>query len=121
MVLERFKSILVVLLSLAACAVKEPGLRLTEESAMLDYKAGSWVTIVSSGGDWVLAPGGTYEWVTPSKQQGKVGEIISFKVKENLTGSTRSAEYRLQSGSQTREIRIQPPLRILRLTILLLP
>ena len=103
--LRRCSLFLAALLSVA-CAADEPELQLTEERVTLDYKAGSWLTIVASGGDWTLAPADTYDWVTPSKLQGKQGEIISFKVQENLAGNIRSADFRLQSGSQAREIRI---------------
>ena len=94
------------ILLFSACVEKVPELQLTEESAVLDYKAGSWVTIVASGGDWTLAPADTYDWVTPSKLQGKQGEIISFKVQENLTGDSRHAEFRVLSGTQFRDIHL---------------
>ena len=90
----------------AACAKDEVELILSEQTAVLDYKAGSWLTMVTSGGDWTLSPDAPYDWITPSKQRGKVGNIISFAVQENLTGSSRSALYRVQSGSQSREISI---------------
>lgn len=100
------KIFFLVFFSLAACAVKEPVLLLSEENAVLDYQAGSWLTIVTSGGDWTLSPADTYDWITSSKLQGRVGEIISFKVQKNLTESSRSAVFCLQSGSQSRNIHL---------------
>ena len=94
------------ILLFSACVEKVPELQLTEESAVLDYKAGSWLTIVASGGDWTLSSADTYDWVTPSKLQGKVGEIISFRVQENLTGDNRHAEYRVLSGTRFRDIQL---------------
>ena len=90
----------------AACTVSEPELRLSEDSAVLDYKAGSWLTIVVSGGDWTLSSADSYDWITPSKSQGKMGEIISFELQANMTGSDRSAKFSVLSGAQTREISI---------------
>ena len=95
---------LLAILLFASCVAKEPELQLTEENAVLDYRAQSWLTIVASGGDWTLDPADTYDWVTPSKTQGKMGEIISFRVQANLTENTRRAAYHVQSGSQSREI-----------------
>lgn len=66
MALKQYKTTLLVLLSLAACAVKEPELQLLQESDTLDYQAGSWVTMVTSGGDWTLSPADTYDWISPS-------------------------------------------------------
>ena len=106
MALKQYKTILLVLLSLAACAVKEPALQLLQESDTLDYQAGSWVTMVTSGGDWTLSPADTYDWISPAKLQGGVGEIISFRLQANLTGNSRRAQYSVASGSQTREINI---------------
>ena len=99
-------SLFLAALLFVACAADEPELQLTEESAVLDYKAGSWLTIVASGGDWTLSSADTYDWVTPSKLQGKVGEIISFRVQENLTGVSRHAEYRVLSGTRSRDIQL---------------
>ena len=62
--------------------------------------------MVTSGGDWTLSPDASYDWITPSRMRGNVGNIISFTVQANLTGSRRSALYRVQSGSQSREISI---------------
>ena len=62
--------------------------------------------MVTSGGDWTLSPDASYDWIKPSQLQGKVGNIISFTVQANLTGSSRSALFRVQSGSQNREISI---------------
>ena len=94
------------ILLFSACVEKVPELQLTEESATLDYRAGSWLTIVASGGEWSLAPAEAYDWVTPSKLQGNVGEIISFKVQENLTEDSRHAEFRVLSGTQFRDIHL---------------
>lgn len=89
-----------------ACAGPEAELTLTEQTAVLDYQAGSWMTLVTSGGDWTLSADAPYDWITPSKTQGTVGNVISFVVQANLTGSIRSALFRLHSGTQTREIGI---------------
>lgn len=89
-----------------ACAGPEAELTLTEQTAVLDYQAGSWMTLVTSGGDWTLSADAPYDWITPSKTQGTVGNVISFAVQANLTGNSRSALFRLHSGTQTREIGI---------------
>lgn len=98
--------LLLSIVSLVACTEKEPELRLLEEGATLGYQATSWVTMVVSGGDWTLSPADSYDWITPSRMQGSVGNIISFKLQENLTGSSRSADYRVLSGSQARDIHL---------------
>ena len=89
-----------------ACATPEAELVLSEQNAVLDYRAGSWATMVTAGGDWTLSPDAPYDWITPSKLQGKMGDLISFTLQTNLSGSDRSALYRIQSGSQSREISI---------------
>ena len=102
--MRRFLILLTVLT--AACARPEAELTLSEQTAVLDYQAGSWLTIVTSGSDWTLAPDAPYDWITPSRTQGKIGNILTFAVQANLTGSSRSALYRIHSGSQSKEIRI---------------
>ena len=89
-----------------ACAQKEAELVLSEQNAVLDYQAGSWATMVTSGDDWTLSPDASYEWITPSKLQGKMGDLISFTLQANQTGSSRSALYRIRSGSKSLEISI---------------
>lgn len=89
-----------------ACATPEAELVLSEQNAVLDYRAGSWATMVTAGGDWTLSPDAPYDWISPSKLQGKMGDLISFTLQTNLSGSDRSALYRIQSGSQSREISI---------------
>ena len=103
-VMRRFLILLAVLV--VSCARPEVELMLTEQTAVLDYQAGSWLTIITSGGDWSLAPDAFYDWITPSRTFGKVGNTLSFAVQANLTGSSRSALYRIRSGSQSKEIRI---------------
>lgn len=98
--------LLLSIMSLAACTEKEPELRLSEEGATLDYQAASWVTMVVSGGDWTLSPADSYDWITPARIQGKAGDIISFKLQENLTESSRSADFRVASGSQAKDIHL---------------
>ena len=90
-----------------ACGKAEAELLLSEQGAVLEYQAGTWLTMVTSGGDWTLSPDAAYDWITPSRLQGAVGNLISFSVKANLTGSSRSASYHIRSGSQSREISIQ--------------
>lgn len=103
---RRLFALLALTVMTVACAQKEAELLLSEQSGVLDYRAGSWLTMVTSGGDWTLSPDASYDWIKPSQLQGKVGNIISFTVQANLTGSSRSALYRVQSGSQNREISI---------------
>lgn len=103
-VMRRFLIMLAVLV--VSCARPEVELTLTEQTAVLDYQAGSWLTIITSGGDWTLAPDAPYDWITPSRTQGKVGNILSFAVQSNMTGSSRSALYRIRSGSHSKEISI---------------
>lgn len=99
----------VVLLSalLVSCSAPAAELKLTEQNAVLTYRAGSWMTMVTSGGDWTLTADEPYDWITPSRLQGKVGAIISFSVQTNLTENSRTALYRILSGSQSLEIRIR--------------
>lgn len=103
---RRLFALLALTVMTVACAQKEAELLLSEQSGVLDYRAGSWLTMVTSGGDWTLSPDASYDWITPSRLQGGVGNIITFAVQANLTGSSRSALYRIQSGSQNREISI---------------
>lgn len=103
---RRLFALLALTVMTVACAQKEADLLLSEQSGVLDYRAGSWLTMVTSGGDWTLSPDASYDWITPSRLQGGVGNIITFTVQANLTGSSRSALYRIQSGSQNREISI---------------
>ena len=102
--MRRFLILLAVLV--VSCARPEVDLMLTEQTAALDYQAGSWLTIITSGGDWTLTPDASYDWITPSRTQGKVGNTLSFAVQANLTESSRSALYRIRSGSQSKEISI---------------
>ena len=90
----------------AACSTREAELVLSEQNAVLDYRAGSWATMVTSGGDWTLSSDAPYDWITPSKLQGKLGDLISFTIQANQTGSSRSALYRIQSGSKSLDISI---------------
>lgn len=103
---RRLFALLALTVMTVACAQKEAELLLSEQSGVLDYRAGSWLTMVTSGGDWTLSPDASYDWIKPSQLQGKVGNIISFTVQANLTGSSRSALFRVHSGSQKREISI---------------
>ena len=104
--MKLFRIVLLAVL-FVACSRKEPELRLLEQSVVMDYPAGTWLTMVTSGGDWTLSPSAPYDWITPSNLQGKVGEIITFAVQANLTGSPRSAQFRVQSGSQVQGISIR--------------
>ena len=104
--IRKLLAIFVLLTLSGACAKIEAELILSEQSVTLDYQAGSWLTMVTSGGDWTLSPDEPYDWIAPSRMQGNVGNIISFSVQENMTGDSRSALYRVQSGSQSREISI---------------
>ena len=100
---------LVVIAALAALAVgctKETELVLSSESGTLEYKASSYTLNVTSSDDWTLTPGGTYDWITPSKTTGKMGDQITFNALINLTGKIRSASYTITSGSQTKTISI---------------
>ena len=100
---------LVFIAALAALAVgctKETELVLSSESGTLEYKAGSYSLNVTSSDDWTLTPGGTYDWITPSKTSGKMGDQITFNALINLTGKIRSASYTITSGSQTKNISI---------------
>lgn len=100
---------LVVIAALAALAVgctKETELVLSSESGTLEYKASSYTLNVTSSEDWTLTPGGTYDWITPSKTTGKMGDQITFNAQINLTGKIRSASYTITSGSQTKTISI---------------
>ena len=99
-------TLLMVTLFSDACGTKEVELVLSEQDAVLEYRAGTWLTMVTSGGDWTLAPEASYDWISPSKLQGGVGNIITFTVQANLTGSRRSALYRIRSGSKSLEISI---------------
>ena len=103
---HRLFALLALTVLTVACTQKETELVLSEQSGVLDYRAGSWLTMVTSGGDWTLSPDASYDWITPSRLQGEVGNIITFTVQANLTGSSRSALYRVQSGSQNKEISI---------------
>ena len=104
--MKLFRIVLLAVL-FVACSRKEPELRLLEQSVVMDYPAGTWLTMVTSGGDWTLSSSAPYDWITPSNLQGKVGEIITFGVQANLTGSPRSAQFRVQSGSQVQGISIR--------------
>ena len=92
--IRKLLAIFVLLTLSGACAKKEAELILSEQSVTLDYQAGSWLTMVTSGGDWTLSPDEPYDWIAPSRMQGNVGNIISFSVQENMTGDSRSALYR---------------------------
>ncbi|MBR1926636.1 MAG: right-handed parallel beta-helix repeat-containing protein [Bacteroidales bacterium] len=103
-----FKKI-VFIAALAALAIgctKETELTLSSESGTIEYKAGSYTLDVTSSEDWTLTPGGTYDWITPSKTSGKMGDQITFNAQVNLTGKIRSASYTITSGSKTKTISI---------------
>jgi len=102
----RFLRIAFLFALLAACSNPEVELQLSEQSAVLDYQAQSWATMVTSGGDWTLSANGPYAWIVPSRKQGKMGDLLSFALQANPARNSRQAVYHIISGSQSLEISI---------------
>lgn len=56
------------------------------------------VTVTSSG-DWRLA--GVCDWVHPSAESGKSGDVVTFTVDPNPTEESREATFKFFTGRQS--------------------
>ncbi len=71
----------------------------TPKSGDVPAEGGVARVLVSSSAEWTLTSKADYSsWATPSKQDGKDGEIVEFTVKENTTDKKLVAEWTFTCG-----------------------
>lgn len=78
---------------------------LSQETVSVDNIGGTVSVEVTSSGDWRMSGGA--EWVTPSADEGKTGDMISFEVAPNDTDADREAVYKIFTGSAVAELTIR--------------
>ena len=77
---------------------KPDSIEVTPRIATFGAKGGVADVIVTSNADWTLTADAPAAWVTPSKTEGKDGEVVTFTVDPNTTADLQ-AVFTFTSGS----------------------
>ena len=79
-------------------------LLLSSKEASVDAWGGAVTVEVKSSVDWTLT--GTCEWASPSVSSGKDGDIVTFTVDPNETGTERTFTFKFTAGDAEAEFKV---------------
>ena len=111
--MKRILLIAAALIAVCSCSTEKPAddpvspdkIQLSTDSATFEKEAGKVNVIVTSTSDWTLSSEEEYSWVEPSASAGSDGDIVTFKVAENLEAD-RTAVYSFKCGKAAADFTI---------------